>query len=448
MTSLAVARLEAWLETMRAPATRPDSPPLSPVAPVAASTGYGGPVVHWWRDSLRFCGPGCDWRYEGIILGYLALYQGTGQRRWLEKATRAGDDLVAAQSPAGNYRHSSFELNPRTAGTPHEAAADIGLLGLAAELKRQAHPSWPRYLAAAERNLRDFYIGRLWDENARRFCDNLEHTSFVPNKAATVVEALFRLADLTAEDERLERYIIPTLDAVLLHQVRGEGHSLDGGIAQNSFHGAVVEKYFPYYVARCVPALVEAARRYQDARYRLSALAAGDFLRRWRDPDGAFPQVVYPHRRVNRYPRWVGGLGDILRALDLLRPHGIEVHAEPSRRWLLSRQLASGAFRSADGFSAQVSQRPPVGPPDARDLLPVVGWADKAFRYLAGQAAEPVDHLTVAIAATEIPCLVRGRPAVYHEDESVVEITIGPAVCYRWRKGQPWAFADFQGRRA
>jgi hypothetical protein len=53
--ALTLARLEAWLESMRGPG------------------GYGGPVAHWWRQSLLYTGPGLDWRYEGIILGYLAL---------------------------------------------------------------------------------------------------------------------------------------------------------------------------------------------------------------------------------------------------------------------------------------------------------------------------------------------------------------------------------------
>lgn len=431
-TSLALARADAWLETMRV------VPPGAPGR--TGRRGYGGPVVHWWRDSLRFCGPGCDWRYEGIILGYLTLYQRSGQRRWLEKARCAGDDLLAAQSAAGNFVNSGFELNPTTEGTPHEAAADIALLALAAALKGNDDPAWSSYLTAAERNLSRFYIARLWDEAAQRFCDGPAHTSFVPNKAATLVEALFSLADLTSDDEWGERYARPTLDAIVHLQIRRSGHLLDGAIAQNSAGDAVIEKYFPYYVARCIPALVAAAGRYAARRYLDSALAAGAFVFRWRDPDGAFPQVVYGPGRLNRYPRWVGGLGDVLRALELLRPYGLEVDVTPSRRWLLDRQLASGSFRPAEGFASQASQRPPLGLPDARDLLPVVGWADKAFRYLAGDAERlDLPEGGAQTAAVELPCHFVGRPAVFREDEAVAEITAGRDVLYRWRKGETWA---------
>jgi hypothetical protein len=404
--------------------------------------------VHWWRDSLLYCGPGFDWRYEGIILGYLELSRRTGEQRWLDKAIRAGDDLAAAQLPNANFRSSGFERNPATAGTPHEAAADAGLLALAGELKRRGAPGWSRYLAAARRNLEAFYVARLWDEEARLFRDDSARPSFVPNKAATLVEALFRLADLTGEDEWVGRYARPTLEAILRHQVRRPGDPLDGAIAQNSFGRTVVEKYFPYYVARCIPALVEAARRYQHERYLAAALAAGAFVLRWRDPDGAFPQVIYPHGRLNRYPRWVAGVGDVLRALTLLRRHGLPGDLEPTRRWLLTGQLAGGAFKPAEGFGSQVAQRPPSRreSPDARDLLPVVGWNDKALRYLAAEADLP--PAAGPLASGEQACAWRGRPATYREDETVVEVTAGGASYYRWRKDETWASAGTRDPRS
>ena len=68
----AVSKLDAWLETMRGP------------------DGYGGPVAHWWQNCLQFTGAGLDWRYEGIVIGYLNLYQKTGNEQWLAKARRAG----------------------------------------------------------------------------------------------------------------------------------------------------------------------------------------------------------------------------------------------------------------------------------------------------------------------------------------------------------------------
>jgi hypothetical protein len=451
--ALALTRAAAWLETVRV------APQARPAGGDVQRGGYGGPVVHWWRDSLRYCGPGFDWRYEGLILGYLTLSrraQGAQGAGWLERARRAGDDLLAAQLPGATFRCSGFEVNPVTAGTPHEAAADIGLLALAAALRSGGDPGWTAYLDGARRNLTRFYVGRLWDESTARFADDEAHTTFVPNKAATVAEALFRLADLTGDDVWVQRYARPTLDAVLRLQLRRPGHPLDGGIAQNRLGRTTVEKYFPYYVARCIPALLEAGRRFGDGRYRDGAHAAGAFLLRWRDPDGAFPQVLYPGGRANRFPRWVAGLGDVLRALELLQADGLPDpgprDGRPVRSWLLDRQHASGAFRTAEGFASLVSQRPPAALPDARDLLPVAGWTDKAFRYLAGAPdlgdvpgapPGPPDGTPPGAAplpVTEVPCRFWGRPALYREDGSRVEVTRGREVFYRWIKGETWAY--------
>lgn len=415
---LALARLERWLETMRGPG------------------GYGGPVAHWWRDCLLFSGAGLDWRYEGIIAGYLALFERSGERRWLEKARRAGEDLVQGQLASGCYRNSRFELNPGVGGTPHEAAADIGLLLLARALRAAGEQGWERYLAAAERNLRGHYLGRLWCEAEGRFRDDPTQPSFVPNKSATLIEALCLLAELTRGEEYLERYVRPTAEAILTHQVRAAGNRLDGAIAQNTLGTTVVEKYFPYYIARCVPGLLAAHRHLGEPRYLEAALRAATFVFRWREPDGGFPQVVYADGRVNRFPRWVAGVGDVLRALEMVRPYGLHCDLEPTRAWLLAGQLPGGSFRVARGFGAQVHQRQEEGPPDARDLLPVAGWNDKAFRYLAGQ----VERVPGAAAApVREPCTWQGRPAEFHEDEAVVEVTLRGRGGYRWRKGEPWA---------
>jgi len=114
-----LARIDSWLDTMR------------------GTDGYGGPVAHWWQNCLQFTGAGLDWRYEGLITGYLTLHERTGQSEWLAKARRAGDDLLSGQLPGGTYRNSSFELNPYSGGTPHEAAVDLALLHLAEALRER-----------------------------------------------------------------------------------------------------------------------------------------------------------------------------------------------------------------------------------------------------------------------------------------------------------------------
>jgi len=359
--SEAVAGLDSWLDSMRTPG------------------GYGGPVAHWWGDCLEYTGPGLDWRYEGIILGYLNLWAASNESRWIAKAKRAGDDLVAGQLPSGNYRNSEFELNPGAGGTPHEAAGDLGLLKLAEALRSLGDPDWEIYYRTARRNLEAFCIGRLWDETAHSFRDDPAVASFVPNKAATLAEALFALSHLSGEAVWAERYALPTLSAVLEHQVSGE--VLDGAIYQNSFGRRKIEKFFPYYISRCIGGLLDGLAWSGDERFAGAARRAAGFILRVRYEDGSFPQVVYPGGRINRYPQWVAAIGDVLRALDLARSVGLTCDCTPSLHWLLAGRRPDGAFRTALGFG-RVTPRGAAD--DPRDALPVVGWNDKAFRYLTG----------------------------------------------------------------
>jgi hypothetical protein len=422
----AIQRWVVWLETMRAP------------------EGYGGPVAHWWQNCLSFTGAGLDWRYEGIIHGCLNMHRHTDDPSWLATARRAGDDLLRGQLPDGRYRHSSFELNPYPAGTPHEAACDLALLRLAWAIRQHDDPAWRAYLDAARRNIMYVQMATLWDEQAQSFRDHPHIPSFVPNKAATLAEALCALAELSREELLIDRYALPTLEAVLAHQVRGG--ALDGAIHQYSQQGRKVAAFFPFYTARCVPGLLEGYAHTQDERWVDAALRAMRFVLRWQYDDGSFPQVVYMGGRVNRYPQWVAGTGDILRAMLLLQPYGLAADRKRSEAWLLSGWEPHGAVRTAHGFAAQASQRDPGALPEFRDLLPVVGWADKAFRYLSevgidGEHAGLTTPDAEAPTAWEAPCQFRGVECRYHEDSSAIELWHGTELWYRWRKGARWAEA-------
>ena len=422
---MAVARLEAWLETMRCPG------------------GYGGPVAHWWQQSLLYTGPGLDWRYEGIISGYLILWQRTGDHRWLRKACRAGDDLLAGQLANGHFAASCFELNPASAGTPHEAACDVGLLLLAKALtvgggQRPVPgglPDWQPYADCAERNLQAFYVEKLWDAEARAFRDDPGTPSFVPNKAATACEAFFLLAEVRQDDRWVQRYVLPNLDRIVAHQVQEPG-LLDGAIAQNSLGRRRVEKYFPKYIARCVPALMAGTRWTGDARYADAGRRTVQFLARQVQPDGSLPTVLYPGRRSNRYPSWIAPLADVLWAADAVRDMGLDVDFAATRARLLAGQDASGGIRTATGFAGQAGRRP-GDLPDVRDVLHVAGWCDKAFRNLATAFKGDLPQ-NVTSNRFETACIFRGSHVQFVETPNLIEITSDGKVRYRWCKGATW----------
>ncbi len=356
-----VEGIDSWLESMR------------------KVGGYSGPVVHWWDDSLAYQGPGLDWRYEGIIIGYINLWVSTGDICWLLKAQRAGDDLLAGQLPSHNFRNSRFELNPGTGGTPHEAACDLALLRLAGVLRECGDPRWEIYKNSAILNIEDFYIKYLWSSDDQTFFDNKNFTSFVPNKAATLVEALCELSRICDDEHWFQTYALPTLESILNFQV--EEGLLNGAIDQCIFADTKSGRYFPYYIARCIPALLEGYVWTEDTRFAEAAYRAGQFIQNVRYEDGSFPQVLYSDLRSNRYPQWIAGLGDILRAMDLLVTLGMTYNRKPTLDFLLAGRKSDGSIKTAKGFG-KVN---PFGmDDDFRDGLSVCGWVDKAFRYLTG----------------------------------------------------------------
>lgn len=415
-----VAGLHHWLASMR------------------SADGFGGPVSHWWRNSLQYTGVGLDWRYEGIITGYLTLYDRTGSAHWLRLAQQAGDDLVAGQTSSSNFVASSFELNPYPGGNPGEAACDLALLRLASKLRDSVGYAWERYLRTAELNMRDHHITRLWDRDARVFSDSLDHATFVPNKAATLTEAILLYCQITENSEWAERFALPTLEAIVRHQV--PDGPMRGAIYQYGHGGEPVPWFFPFYVARCIPALKAGFLYSGDERFRDAALAAADFVMKWRDEDGGYPQVVYSLRRVNRWPRWVSGAGDILRGLKDANELGGSHDLEPTENWIIRGRLPNGAIRTAEGFAAQSSQRLRKEPPEFRDVIPVCGWADKTFSWFAGKIAPgAVVPLSVATQDVEVECMLRNKRCLYRETEEVMEVWHGTRLQYRWRKGATWA---------
>lgn len=406
--SRGLARLHRWLETVRQPG------------------GYGGPVVHWWRHSLLYAGPAGDWRYEGILAGYGALSRREPiPGRFTRALAQAKRDLAGMALPGGSYRASQFERNPGTHGTPHEAAASLGLL-----LANPDGPSGP-FEDVARANL-DHLVEHLWDPVRRGFNDQGGVPGRVPNKLATFAEALLEAGRRFHVDAYWEWARI-ALEAVMAYQV--ETGPWAGAIHQYAPDAAKGDgRFFPYYNARCVPALLKGAAVFGEPRFREAADAVGNFLDRTKNADGSWPQIVYASGRRAEFPRWVAGSADILRAYRLL---GVEPPGESLER-LLTAQLESGAFPTAEGFGGNRK-----GDPDWHDLVPVTGWNDKVLRFLAewlgdlGEIDAPDPPGRV-----ERPVRAGGRTMLWIEREREMALQDRDGtVWYRWQKDQPWAWA-------
>ncbi len=406
--TLALGRLEAWLDTMR------------------SSRGYTGPVAHWWDSCLIYCGVALDWRYEGILIGYLNLYRRSQNRRWLEKACRAGDDLVHGQLPDGHYWNSSFEHNPQPGGTPHEAAADIGLLELAETLKAENDPAWRRYFETAERNLNRL-LAVLW--NGRGFQDQPDNPVLVANKNATLLEALLLYQSLSGHD--LSHYIHGALRVILSAQVR------DGWRAGATVHCGTFRRRisFGIYTARCMSALIRLMTVEDNPACReFLALAAGYLIRLIDEHSTLLGHYGYgwPWRQMPM--RWVSPSGELLRALTLARPWVDIPMSTLERLYTLCWQAIrpSGSVATATNLAARGTD----SVPDFRDLLPVVGWCDKLFRALS-LFHDPA--ATASLMPLRLPCRWRGRRGWYVEDRECIALQEESGEYrYLWRKGDDY----------
>jgi hypothetical protein len=403
----AVGLLDAWLDSMHAP------------------DGYSGPVSHWWDSCLVYTGAMFDWRYEGIVCGYLNLYRATKDVRWLEKARRAADDLARAQLADGHFRNSSFEHGPQSGGTPHEAAADIALLELAGALKENADPAWQNYFAVAEHNLQTL-IAALWSGHG--FADQPNTPVLVANKNATMLEALLLYQQLGARG--LDAYIESAAQVVLSAQVQA-GPRAGATIHCGTF---AYQLSFGIYTARCVGAFSRLMGTDPRPQYRDFIARAVPYLTSLIRADGSW-LGHYASGQLVAAPVWIAPSGDLLRALLQARDW-IDVPENAIQTLagaLLRAQSSCGAIPTGLGLNSRGAVHPHLNLPDFRDVLPVVGWCDKAFRALSmiatsTQPGEP--------APVEISCSWRKRPCAYFEDAQTIALCDqNGQILYEWRKG-------------
>ena len=351
--------LDIWLDNMRMPG------------------GYGGPAVAWNGDCLDFNEPGLDWRYEGIISGYINLWYATSNPDWLVKAQLAGNDLIFGQFQTGNFRNSCFEDNPNSGGSPHEAAVCLVLLKLALALRSLNDANWSVYAQTAMKNLSEYQIKLLWDPRQKTFLDGSSTRYSSPDRLATLAEAIFASARITGDSQWVEQYAFSSLDAILSHQVT-QGF-FKGAIYWRSVGKTYEGRFFPFLIARCIPGLLQGYLWTGESIYADAILRSIYFLTNNQEEDGRFPQVIYSNRRIQKWPARKAGVGDILRALSLGWFLYADVDLNSSLDWLLKGRMDNGAISSGVGFGL-VSI--PGRKDDPRDQLPSCGWVDKAFRFL------------------------------------------------------------------
>lgn len=342
--------------------------------------GFGGPVVHYWNNSLSYIGPGTDWRYEGLITGLLTIEKKTNDTHYLEYARACGEYILQNQCEDGTFNDAAFEANPAMGYVSqiHESAVDIALLRLGMRLEETQKGEGTPFIDAAKKNIDRVLIPRFWDDEKKTFrqfekglWDDAPNL-FVPNKIATACEALLLLSRAVGEKKYAE-YAIHAGETILSHQSTTKPHA--GGIFQANNRDLLVT----YYTARCIPPLLALHAQTKDKRFLNAATKAGQFIASQQIEDGSFA-FGYHHGKPTRYPIFGAGTGDILRALEAIG--GFETTVTKGMTFLLSLRQPTGGFASFVGLGLR--EHTPFTA-SWKDHLSCAGWNDKTFRFLAGK---------------------------------------------------------------
>lgn len=403
-----IGRQLTWLETWKQP------------------RGYGGPVIHYWKNSTCYTGPGLDWRYEGIIVAYIRLFEKTNQETFLNRAREAGNHLVKGQLPQGQFVHSGFDGNPSgpIGSMPHDTAASIGLMRLAELLRSQNNPQWKEYYAAAKKNLA-FHMKYLYDPSTGLFFQTFPSLDprhhLVANKHATLAELLLLLYKMEKDKKQL-RLAERCVQFVISQQDHG---SYKGAIAQTNKN----KSYISLYMARCVSGLMAIYEITKNPRYIESALETTEFLKKMAAPEGGF---YFGWRDLSegwyryKYPQFVAGTGDILRAFVAVNPYKkypLDKHLE----WIDQYTHPHGGVWTSRGMDAKDTKTEKkdtktekIGKePCCNDVIPVVGWNDKILRLRVELLKEKTTMPEQPFTSSRVVC----HDGVYEEDKDKMVVT-------------------------
>lgn len=408
--ALALGRLIAWFDTMR------------------TGAGHGGPVVGLRGVSMACCMAGFDWRWEGLLDGWIELHRRTGEPVWLDRMDEALRAIASAGLANGAFRNSSFEFNPFEGGMPHEPAMIAAALRARARLVSEGRTPPPEFDEAAARFVAERLVRELWSKLLRTF-KNWMQSDFercTPSAVAAAVEVLDAWTAISGDAQTHDAHLEGAGASLLAAQIRNGPAA--GGFPSTHPGPASAN---PYLSARILPALERLFARTNDVRYSECALRLIDFLRRHARRSGGFPLLVHTDRPVTSAPLFVGATAGVLVALRRAGQAGA-VAEEPHVRFVLAHQSAAGGFDTAEGFDAHRGAAP-----DWRDVVPVCGWADKIHHLLAMLAGRVAP--AGATGRVSRPVRVRGVEALYEEDDGRMRISGEDRIHFDWHKGRPWA---------
>ncbi|MCF7849194.1 MAG: hypothetical protein K9M45_10105 [Kiritimatiellales bacterium] len=408
--SAALANLESWLDTVHGP------------------DGYYGPVVGMRGQSLAYCGPGFDWRYEGLLDGWAALYKTTGRAEWLDRMETACREIAAAQLLNGAYRNSYFEDNPFEGGMPYEPAMMAAVCRTRSCLEAAGRGTDAIDLMI-ERFVERRLVRELWCKSLQTFNNWMQSdfTNYSPAALSDIMEILIAYADLSHEENYVTHYAVGAAQSIL--GIQAKTGALAGGIPVSRTKRTV---YSPFLLARCLPALRMMAERTGDQAYSDAARLAYDFIIGQR-LDSGFPLLIHADLPPSIGPRFTGALANIYTCMERA---GFDqpVCFTNDFEFILSRQTKRGGFSTAEGFGLR--KNAPL--PDWRDVMPCAGWNDKIYALLASLHSGKIPRPETSAVVRHVT--VSGKPAIYTEDSNRMHIEGEKSgILFDWNKNRAWA---------
>ncbi|MEW6295730.1 MAG: hypothetical protein AB1467_05585 [Candidatus Diapherotrites archaeon] len=382
--------------------------------------GYGGPVVHYWQDSLNYIGPGIDWRYEGLINSYITLLKKTGDQQFFKLAIRGGNHIISSQLDNGNFLNSGFEANPVLGGgaIPHETAVCLALVDLIKLLKENKF-NWDKYFEVLTKNIELYHFNQLFDKKTGLFFQYKKKYAlknkgvFVPNKIATIIELLLEMHELTKNKLYL-KLAIKNGNFIISQQNEEE---FAGGIYQTELK----EKIITYYTARCIPALLKLFDKTKDQKYVDSAINAIKFIKKMENEDGGFCfgyQKKDDEFKLYKYPIFVAGAGDILRSIKLTEKYE-KYNIKKHINWLMKNIDLNGGIRTSIGMNLKNKKTNKQTKLSWKDVIHVVGWNDKSLRFFSELIEKDTEINIGAESEVEINCL----DGIFYENEKFIQIS-------------------------
>lgn len=410
----ALGALEGWFSTLR------------------GEGGYYGPAVGMRGVAISWCGPAHDWRWEGLLDGWVARHKCTADPVYLDRLELAHRDLHAAQLADGSFRNSCFELNPLEGGMPHEPAVMAAVLRSGRYLRSQGRGSLDGTMPMLDRFVEQRLIKSLWNKTLRTFNNWLQsdYDVYSPPAVAAVIEVLLEYGDITGTAERWTPYIMGAAESLIKSQF-GDG-PLAGALPVSSTDRGSAS---PYLAARCLPALLRVHQLTGDRRYADASERLVEFVKRSFQSDGGLACMAFAGRPNRVAPRYIGATAGALLVLGGAGRLD-ETLWKIQLDWLLALQSPSGGFGTAVGFGHRLIRR---NPPDWRDVLPACGWAAFVYALLADRVTAPTSlQPSEAAGVVRREVMVRGRRAEVVEDGNAIIVQANSEPFYIWRKRTIW----------